>query len=153
MLSRLRLIVDRVPRVESLEARVDRVESMLEGLMAQINPLSQREDVDSAIEDVQKTPPLSGEREDERTLPSLVNVLPIVEEYFLSTNRLLPLFDQTAFMQMLHGWYSTPAHHDDPTTWASINVVLALGLLLLPPLAARGGLTVATLVMNCAIGP
>ncbi|EHK25774.1 uncharacterized protein TRIVIDRAFT_115607, partial [Trichoderma virens Gv29-8] len=86
-------------------------------------------------------------QEDEWTLPPLLDILPIVEDYFQSTNRLLPLFDQTTFMQMLRSWYYTPFQRD-PATWASINVVLALGLLLQPPVATQGSLTLAAFVKN-----
>ncbi|UKZ74944.1 hypothetical protein TrVFT333_002614 [Trichoderma virens FT-333] len=139
--------VSSAPRVESLEARVNRVESMLEGLMAQIDTSSKRDGIEPTIEDIPKISPLSSGQEDEWTLPPLLDILPIVEDYFQSTNRLLPLFDQTTFMQMLRSWYSTPFQRD-PATWASINVVLALGLLLQPPVATQGSLTLAALVKN-----
>ncbi|PNP57546.1 hypothetical protein THARTR1_02544 [Trichoderma harzianum] len=147
MLIKLKLISYSAPRVESLEARMGRMESMLEGLKTQIDILSQRGEIDSAIEDVHEVLPSSEEREDERTLPPLPDILPIVDEYFSSTNRLLPLFDQSKFMQMLRGWYSTPDQRDS-ATWAAINVVLALGLLLQPHIDAGEGLTVAALVKN-----
>ncbi|KAM6483594.1 hypothetical protein HDV62DRAFT_358932 [Trichoderma sp. SZMC 28011] len=124
-----------------------RMESMLESLKTQIDILSQRGEIESAIEDVQEVLPSSDEREEERNLPPLPDILPIVDGYFLSTNRLLPLFDQTNFMQMLRCWYSTLDNRDS-ATWAAINVVLALGLLLQPHIDAGGGLTVATLVKN-----
>ncbi|KAL7949503.1 fungal-specific transcription factor domain-containing protein [Trichoderma barbatum] len=135
------------PRVESLEARMGRMESMLQGLVAQIDTLSQREGIDSATEAVPETPPSSSELEDEWALPPLPSILPIVGEYFLSTNQLLPLFDQTTFMQTLHDWYSTTSRRD-AATWACINVVIALGLLLQPPNAAEGCFTAATFVNN-----
>ncbi|KAL7904836.1 fungal-specific transcription factor domain-containing protein [Trichoderma velutinum] len=126
---------------------MDRMESMLDGMRTQIDILSQRDEIELVMEDVQKIPPSNGKREDERTLPPFPDILPIVDAYFLSTNRVLPLFDQAAFMQMLRGWYSTPNRRDS-ATWASINVVLALGLLLQPHIDAGGALKVATLVKN-----
>ncbi|KAH0531014.1 hypothetical protein TsFJ059_005577 [Trichoderma semiorbis] len=147
MVRKLKLISYSAPRVESLEARMDHMELMLKGLKTQINILSQRGEIESAIEDVQEALPSSNEREDERNLPPLPDILPIVDEYFSSTNRLLPLFEQTKFMQMLRGWYSA-SNQRDSATWAAINVVLALGLLLQPHIDAGGGLTVATLVKN-----
>ncbi|KAJ4863329.1 fungal specific transcription factor domain-containing protein [Trichoderma breve] len=139
--------VNSAPRVESLEARMGRMELILEGLKTQIDILSKRGEIESAVEDVQEVFPSSEEREDERTLPPLSDILPIVDEYFSSTNRLLPLFDQIKFMQMLRGWYSNPDQRGS-ATWAAINVVLALGLLLQPHINAGGDLTVATLVKN-----
>ncbi|KAL7794850.1 hypothetical protein V8C43DRAFT_280342 [Trichoderma afarasin] len=124
-----------------------RMESMLEGLKTQIDILSQRGEVESVIENVHEALPSSEEREDERTLPPLPDILPIVDDYFSSTNRLLPLFEQIKFMQMLRGWYSNPDQRGS-ATWAAINVVLALGLLLQPHIDAGGELTVATLVKN-----
>lgn len=124
-----------------------RMKSMLEDLKTQIDILSRRGEIESVVEHVQEVLPSSEEREEERILPPLSDILPIVDEYFSSTNRLLPLFDQTKFMQMLRGWYSTPDQRGS-ATWAAINVVLALGLLLQPHIDAGGGLTVATLIKN-----
>lgn len=60
-----------------------------------------------------------------RTLPPLRMVLPIVEEYFESSNRVLPLFDRETFIKMLRGWYTYSAYRKSDA-WAAINVVLAL---------------------------
>ncbi|KAF6808610.1 fungal specific transcription factor domain-containing protein [Colletotrichum musicola] len=64
-------------------------------------------------------------RSNARTLPPLRTVLPIAEEYFESSNRVLPLFDRETFMKMLRGWYTYSAYRK-PDAWAAINVVLAL---------------------------
>lgn len=61
------------------------------------------------------------------SLPSLQEVLSIVEHYFSSCNQLIPLFDERKFKRMLHNWYATTTQQDE-ATWAAINVVLALSL-------------------------
>ncbi|KAB5517412.1 hypothetical protein GE09DRAFT_572215 [Coniochaeta sp. 2T2.1] len=80
--------------VATLDARVERVELLLETLLSRI-------------------PPNVGPA---RCLPP--DTVAIVQEYF--STQPLPLFDQTTFTDMLHS--------DEPSSWAVINVVLALGL-------------------------
>jgi hypothetical protein len=58
-------------------------------------------------------------------LPSLQEVLPMVEHYFCNFNSLTPIFLRSSFMRMLHQWYSPSASHD-AASWAAINIVLAL---------------------------
>ncbi|TEA19118.1 Fusaridione A cluster transcription factor fsdR [Colletotrichum sidae] len=60
-----------------------------------------------------------------KTLPPLRIVLPIVDDYFTTSNQVLPLFDRERFMKMLRGWYTYPAHRK-PDAWAAVNIVLAL---------------------------
>ncbi|TDZ22262.1 Fusaridione A cluster transcription factor fsdR [Colletotrichum orbiculare MAFF 240422] len=60
-----------------------------------------------------------------KTLPPLRIVLPIVDDYFTTSNQVLPLFDRERFMKMLRGWYTYPAHRK-PDAGAAVNIVLAL---------------------------
>jgi len=61
-------------------------------------------------------------------LPPLQDILPIIEDYFVNFNSVVPLFHQGHFMRMLQEWYSSPFQREDPASWAAINVVLALSL-------------------------
>ncbi|KAH6989595.1 hypothetical protein BKA56DRAFT_476671 [Ilyonectria sp. MPI-CAGE-AT-0026] len=58
-------------------------------------------------------------------LPPLPELLPIVDNYFQSYNRLTPLFDEPTFMRMLLDWYSFPSKRS-VVPWAAINVVVAI---------------------------
>ncbi|KAK6336408.1 hypothetical protein TWF696_001966 [Orbilia brochopaga] len=63
-------------------------------------------------------------------LPSKSCALILINQTFESFNRYFPLFDQTSFLRSFHAKYSPDASFDDdPTWWASINVVFALGYL------------------------
>ncbi|KAH8887932.1 hypothetical protein GQ53DRAFT_272381 [Thozetella sp. PMI_491] len=59
-------------------------------------------------------------------LPPLDEILPVIEDYFLHVNSLLPLFAQSTFMRMLHEYYYNTSRHPR-AAWAAINIVLALG--------------------------
>ncbi|KAK0703939.1 hypothetical protein B0T26DRAFT_733325 [Lasiosphaeria miniovina] len=60
-------------------------------------------------------------------LPPLVDVLPLVDDYFANFNHIVPLFLRAKFMDMLHEHYSQPLLRNE-TSWAVINVVLALSI-------------------------
>lgn len=58
-------------------------------------------------------------------LPSLHEVLPVLERYFDHYNIYVPLFDRAEFMHMAIDWYS--AHPRQPLVpWAAINIVLSI---------------------------
>ncbi|KAM5353584.1 hypothetical protein ACJ41O_000234 [Fusarium nematophilum] len=63
---------------------------------------------------------------DSLPLPPLDEVLPTIDHYFSTFNGVIPLFQQTVFMRVLHSWYSQPSSRDR-ATWAAIQIVLALG--------------------------
>lgn len=66
--------------------------------------------------------------DDTPSLPPLHETLPIVEAYFSNVNSAMPLFHEGKFMNMLWGWYSEGKVRQKSSTWAAINVVLALSL-------------------------
>ncbi|KAF4471443.1 transcriptional regulator [Fusarium albosuccineum] len=63
---------------------------------------------------------------DSMALPPVEEVLPIVDHYFSTFNAVIPLFQQPAFMKILHAWYNQP-NGRDRATWAAIQIVMALG--------------------------
>ncbi|KAJ4328872.1 hypothetical protein N0V84_000660 [Fusarium piperis] len=74
-------------------------------------------------------------------LPSLSDILPVVDNYFKKFNRLMPLFDETTFMRMLLDWHSSP-NKRSMVPWAAVNIVMAINYRVLegrymddPPLA------------------
>jgi hypothetical protein len=58
-------------------------------------------------------------------LPSLQEVLSATNIYLTTFNATLPLFHPGRLLQMVHDWYRYPGYRPR-TTWAAINVVLAL---------------------------
>jgi hypothetical protein len=58
-------------------------------------------------------------------LPPKAEALLLINEAFHSFNAAFPIFDPVSFMHTFHGSYSTSSY-DDPSWWASLNVVLAL---------------------------
>lgn len=67
-----------------------------------------------------------GPEPDSLYLPSLDETLPMVDHYFSTFNAVIPLFQQPAFMKILHNWYNSPASRDR-ATWTAIQIVMALG--------------------------
>lgn len=58
-------------------------------------------------------------------LPPLREVLSVTETYLTTLNTVLPLFHPGRLLQSINNWYTHPDRRDS-TTWAAINVVLAL---------------------------
>jgi hypothetical protein len=54
-------------------------------------------------------------------------VMPVVDGYFNTLNRVTPIFHQASFMRLVNSWYNQPAMRNK-TSWAAILVVAALGL-------------------------
>ena len=49
-----------------------------------------------------------------------------MEDYFQTTNRLIPLYDEPSFMRLVE-WQYTQQTCNDAAWWASVNIILALG--------------------------
>lgn len=67
------------------------------------------------------------------SLPPLQALLPILEDYFLNLNTVIPLFDQTSFIRMLLDYSLSPSPtgnslnaQEDPLFSAAIHAILAL---------------------------
>lgn len=58
-------------------------------------------------------------------LPPLQQVLSATEVYLTTLNAVLPLFHPGRLLQLINNWYAHPGRRER-TTWAAINVVLAL---------------------------
>ncbi|CAK7211349.1 hypothetical protein SCUCBS95973_001082 [Sporothrix curviconia] len=59
-------------------------------------------------------------------LPPLAEVLSAVDVFQRNTNSMLPLFHPDKLRLRVRSWFQSPADQRDCTTWAAINVVLAL---------------------------
>lgn len=57
--------------------------------------------------------------------------MPAIDHFFEGVNTALPIFNQTAFMKMVTRWFSNQPKRDR-LSWASILVVMALGLQSMP---------------------
>ncbi|PNY23863.1 transcriptional regulatory protein [Tolypocladium capitatum] len=64
---------------------------------------------------------------DEFPLPTLQEVIPLVDHYFSVFNPIVPLFDHKSFMALLSNWYGHSPRRGN-AAWAAIQVVLALSL-------------------------
>ncbi|KIW72367.1 hypothetical protein, variant 2 [Phialophora macrospora] len=58
-------------------------------------------------------------------MPPFQEVLSATEAYLTTLNAILPLFHPGRLLQLIHNWYAYPGRRER-TTWAAINVVLAL---------------------------
>jgi hypothetical protein len=58
--------------------------------------------------------------------------MPIVNNYFDASNKILPLFCEAHLMRLITSWYSKSPKRDK-VTWAAILVIIALGLRLPAP--------------------
>ena len=65
-------------------------------------------------------------------LPPLQEVLSATEAYLTTLNAVLPLFHPGRLLQLINNWYTYPGRRER-TTWAAINVVLALAHRRIPP--------------------
>jgi hypothetical protein len=65
-------------------------------------------------------------------LPPLQEVLSATKAYLTTLNAVLPLFHPGRLLQSIHNWYAHPVRRER-TTWAAINVVLALAHRRIPP--------------------
>lgn len=65
-------------------------------------------------------------------LPPLQEVLSTTEAYITTLNAVLPLFHPGRLLQLINNWYAHPGRRER-TTWAAINVVLALAHRRIPP--------------------
>jgi len=65
-------------------------------------------------------------------LPPHREVLSATESYLTTLNAILPLFNPGRLLQLINNWYSYPGRRER-TTWAAINVVLALAHHRIPP--------------------
>ena len=65
-------------------------------------------------------------------LPPLQEVLSATEAYLATLNAVLPLFHPGRLLQSINNWYAHPGRRER-TTWAAVNVVLALAYHRTPP--------------------
>ncbi|CAG9981219.1 unnamed protein product [Clonostachys byssicola] len=61
-------------------------------------------------------------------LPPLEDVEQLFDFFFANFNKFFPIFDYARAMGMLHDWYLTCPNSRDESTWAVINIIIALGL-------------------------
>ena len=64
-------------------------------------------------------------------LPPLEQVLTAAESYLATLNVILPLFDPDRLLRLINDWYCYP-NQRQTTTWAAINVILALSYRQMP---------------------
>lgn len=60
-----------------------------------------------------------------RPLPPRSKVFSLIDDFFRTANRLLPIFHKPSFMKMVE-WQYTQQTCDDAARWASINMVICL---------------------------
>lgn len=80
-------------------------------------------------------------------LPPLQEVLSATEFYLTTLNAVLPLFQPGPLLQLINNWYAHLGRRER-TTWAAINVVLALAHRQIPPNEATWGESAAYYLHN-----
>ncbi|KXJ94923.1 fungal-specific transcription factor domain-domain-containing protein [Microdochium bolleyi] len=65
-------------------------------------------------------------------MPPREEIQPMVDSYFRNFNTYLPLFEHASIVQMLRDWYCDHSAYRSEVAWATINVIVALGLQRLP---------------------
>jgi hypothetical protein len=53
-------------------------------------------------------------------------VLPVLENYFLNANTLLPIFNAQHLLELVYDFYDASPRDRKPISWAAINIALAL---------------------------
>ncbi len=104
-------------RIDELQSLVPRWDNAPDLLAASAHTANLHED---QVDLVQKE--LSDARME---LPPLQQVLSATEVYLITLNAVLPLFHPGRLLQSINNWYAHPGRRER-TTWAAINVVLAL---------------------------
>lgn len=125
--SRKQAAIQRQRREYDLQSRVETLEQQLSTVLKKVDKLERKQDTPSSAtpaysEDAARVANQSLGLPD---LPSLQEVLPVVERYLATFNSILPLFHPATLLQTVKNWYQNP-HSRDPVTWAIINVVLAV---------------------------
>ncbi|KEF55363.1 uncharacterized protein A1O9_08113 [Exophiala aquamarina CBS 119918] len=121
-----------------LRLQVERLQSSLDQALKRIDELqSLVPRSDKAPDVLAASPPAAGlhegpvdlvqkELSDVRMeLPPLQEVLSATAVYLTTLNAVLPLFHPGRLLQSINNWYAHPSRRDR-TTWAAINVILAL---------------------------
>ena len=114
-------------RVKHLETRLTEAlenVSRLQGLLPAYGIVSNSA---SAVQSIRVDDSGLGQDQDHCSmeLPPLSDVLPAIEQYLETCNSVLPLFHARTLLRSVHNWYLYPTQRDC-STWAAINVVLAL---------------------------
>ncbi|CAM1505976.1 Fc.00g116130.m01.CDS01 [Cosmosporella sp. VM-42] len=116
---------------EALQSRLDRLETHLKLVSEKIDKLESLASQDQAnhlslvtlSQDIAFHEP--SQHHGSMSLPPLEEILPVIEEYVATFNSIFPLFDPRTLLRMVKEWYWHP-HQREQTTWAAINVALAL---------------------------
>ena len=121
---------------EPLRSQIDRLESSLSRASKRISELESLASKRNNVRDnLASHLPLSyeqpascvgqGPRDAQLELPPLHEILSGAQRYLTTLNNMLPLFQPDRLIQSINSWYLRPDQRHY-TTWAAINVVLAL---------------------------
>ena len=117
---------------EALRTRVESLESSLDQALQRINTIEGKHDLSLSsvlFSDVQSDPvnvvQTRWSRDISMELPPLQEIFCAVEKYFVTLNSILPLFHRERLLQSISRWHAC-LDQRDLTTWATINMLLAL---------------------------
>ncbi|KAF4456690.1 hypothetical protein F53441_1246 [Fusarium austroafricanum] len=110
-------------RVQQLEATLKQAQDKADKLESQLAQEKEDNHADITEHEVSLTGDIS--REMGLELPSQADVLSATDKYLKTLNCILPLFNSRKLLQCVNKWYEQP-HERNISTWAAINVVLAL---------------------------
>ncbi|KAJ4324094.1 hypothetical protein N0V84_004060 [Fusarium piperis] len=125
---------------EGLQARVESLEANLNQAAQRIHELECSDKATAAPFDL---PPASGiqapdfntetrDRKGPLELPPQHEVMSAAQQYIAGFNSAIPLFNPDRLLSVINRWYAASDHRDH-TTWAAINMVLALVHRQIPP--------------------
>ncbi|KAI1780036.1 fungal-specific transcription factor domain-containing protein [Hypoxylon cercidicola] len=125
--SRKQAAIQRQRRESDLQSRVETLEYQLGAVLEKVEKLEGKQDASSSTTPDRSdyAPGMADQAVGLPGLPSLQEVLPVVERYLATFNSVFPLFHPATLLQTVKSWYQNPRSRD-PVAWAVINVVLAV---------------------------
>ncbi|KAH6867421.1 fungal-specific transcription factor domain-containing protein [Thelonectria olida] len=117
--------------VEAVSSRCDRLEAHMKVLSEKIEKLESLTPQNAVTHQVSVSisedtgGPKDSHQSGAMSLPPLEETLPMIKKYLATFNSILPLFDSKTLLATVKQWYWHPRQRDQ-TTWAAINVALAL---------------------------
>jgi hypothetical protein len=127
-----------IERTNNIQGHMRQLEAMTQQLTDHLEAAEQGDDVQALPESERGTESITtilstiitNENHNYSTksmiLPPREHVQPAIEVYLRDFNTVLPLFDATALLQLVHNCYNDAHLQPDPVAWAAIHVVLAL---------------------------
>ncbi|KAF4342066.1 transcriptional activator Mut3p [Fusarium beomiforme] len=112
-------------KVQSLETSLDEAQQRIKELEEKLTRGALHQNLETQVCEYDVGHSKTGYYEPGLELPPHQEVISGVNKYLTTMNTILPLFHPQKLLSRVNAWYEQP-HQRDTSTWAAINVVLAL---------------------------